>query len=392
MAFLRTITFFRSMSTTQLTWIAQQLEPVAWSRGAVLAEQGQRPTHLLLLRSGEARLSVSLQKLVVDVAVIALNGELLCESALDDSGNLGTYTAGSRVEGYASPPGISLDRLAGSGQSYCIVVARYRIHKKEARKLIRNAALSAIKESQRQRQEFVRARIVYVATFRPGGAAGRRGEEPKARLARKGAEPTGSEEISQRFGPGSLAAEALQRRHTLEKTSRDLLSRSRRGSSGGSSRSSWSGMSTVLSDNSSMSSVSSWTSSTRGHGVDAEPEGRSSRRSRSRRSRSRRRRDDPRQLVSAVGSHSAHAAGLFTRVDGAGESSTDSVRYGAGPSMISRDHDDSANSGRGSRSTGRPTSSSGRRPSSAKRRDEPSVFGSFSLDAFQPPRTQRAWT
>ena len=122
MAFLRTITFFRSMSTTQLTWIAQQLEPVAWSRGAVLAEQGQRPTHLLLLRSGEARLSVTLQKLVVDVAVIALNGELLCESALDDSGNLGTYTAGSRVEGYASPPGISLDRLAGSGRPellYC---------------------------------------------------------------------------------------------------------------------------------------------------------------------------------------------------------------------------------------------------------------------------------
>ena len=70
MAFLRTITFFRSMSTTQLTWIAQQLEPVAWSRGAVLAEQGQRPTHLLLLRSGEARLSVTLQKLVVDVAVL----------------------------------------------------------------------------------------------------------------------------------------------------------------------------------------------------------------------------------------------------------------------------------------------------------------------------------
>ena len=265
---------------------------------------------------------------------------------------------------------------AAGAQSYCIVVARYRIHKKEARKLIRNAALSAIKESQRQRQEFVRARIVYVATFRPGGAAGRRGEEPKARLARKGAEPTGSEEISQRFGAGSLAAEALQRRHTLEKTSRDLLSRSRRGSSGGSSRSSWSGMSTMLSDNSSMSSVS-WRSSA----------------STRRRSRSRRRRqDDPRQLVSAVGSHSAHAAGLFTRVDGAGESSTDSVRYGAGPSMISRDHDDSANSGRGSRSNGRPTSSSGRRPSSAKRREEPSVFGSFSLDAFQPPRNQRAWT
>jgi CRP-like cAMP-binding protein len=404
MAFLHSTHYFRRTSETVLTWIAQVLEPVTWQRGEKIAEQGKRPTHMVLMKSGEARLSVALKddglrgnpqpskRMTIDVALIALEGEVICESALfDDSGNLGNFIATAPCEGY-------------------------RIHKREARKLIRGSTLPLFRECQAQRQEFVRQRIVYCATLHPAGAGAARtaqvanGDGNRSLTTRASTDLSGAEEIS-RIGLGSLSTAALKRRHKLERASASLRSdltavRSRSSSSIRNRRRSGSSVAS-LSASMSMSSIAggdassdlSWgdigaplqrhkdstrrgDSSTHAGGAGASTFGRPA----EHRTQT--------ALVRSFGSHSSHAASLFNRVDGTG-AATDT--YGAtslGASIIRKDRDSvtaqqRSRSTKGVHTTRKGSSRAGR---SRKQAAEQSVFGSFALDAFQPPRLQRAWT
>lgn len=422
MAVLQSMHYFRRMSSTALTWIAQSVEPVSWQRGEVLAEQGKRPNHMLLMKSGEARISVTLKgdglrshpqpskPMTIDVALLSLAGEAICESVLfDDSGNLGTFRATAPCEGY-------------------------RLHKREARKLIRGSSLPLFRECQAQRQEFVRQRIVYCATLHPAGAgAGRTahatdGGVNQSLTTRGSVDLSGEEEIS-RIGLGTLSTAALQRRHRLEKASASLKSdltaardrssitsngasststiRSRRRRSGGSS--------SALSVSMSMSSIAggddasdnSWGdfdaslqhrvqqgSTWRGaRGMRASHRSRAGAGAASPSTFGRAAAHQAQPLVRSLGTHSAHAASLFNRVDGTlatGTTGASSVAASIIPNDRSRATGQQRNRTNGDNSSTR--RGSGRNARSRKQAAEPSVFGTFSLDAFQPPRLQRVWT
>lgn len=450
MAFLQSTHYFKRLSPTALTWIAQVLEPATWQRGELLAEQGKRPTHILLMDSGEARLSVTLKgdangmrlktskPMVVDVALISLDGEVVCESALfDDSGNLGNYYATAPCEGY-------------------------RIHKREARKLMRGSTMPLFRECQAQRQEFVRNRLEFCATLRPTGGTGAGGgthgggeERPGGgggdiSLTTRGAASFSGEAEISRIGLGALSTAALQRRHSLEKASTSLRSdltatavggRRRRSasirsggygiSSGGGSGSKRSGPGgrrrrsggSVSSLNMSMSSIGdgdgselSWSTASlrqyeqRNGGGAMHSSGSGTGDSSNRRRTTSHRRHGaatttmstfgkgstgqpaPSMLVRSLGTHSSHAASLFHQVDGPGAAAGSFGATTGAASMIRGDRSrTSANASHRDKSAADSTRSR-TGASRSRKAAEPSVFGTFSLDAFQPPRLQRAWT
>eukprot|EP01043_Picozoa_sp_COSAG02_P004660 COSAG02_NODE_123_length_35269_cov_51.697526_16_plen_571_part_00 len=405
MAFLQSTHYFKRVSATVLTWLAQVMEPVTWQRGEKIAEQGKRPTHMVLMKSGEARLSVSLKDdglrgipqpskpMTVDVALIALAGEVISESVLfDDSGNLGNFIATAPCEGY-------------------------RIHKREARKLIRGSALPLFRECQAQRQEFVRQRIVYCATLHPAGAGAARtvqvanGDRNRSLTTRASTDLSGAEEIS-RIGLGSLSTAALQRRHKLEKASASLRSdltavRTRSSSLIRSRRRSGSSVSS-LSDSMSMSSIAggdassvlSWGNSgalLQRH-RDSAQYGESGRLAGGAGvSTFGRPADQHTQngLVRSCGSHSSHAASLFNRVDGTDAATGTFGATSLAASIVVRTDRNTMTVQQRSRST-KGIDATRKRSSRAGRARKAaagqSVFGSFTLDAFQPPRLQRAWT
>ena len=415
MEFLHSMHYFKRVSATALTWIAQVLRPVTWQRGEKLAEQGKRPSHMLLMKSGEARLSVTLRgdglranpqsskPMTIDVALISLSGEVICESALfDESGNLGTFVATAPCEGYV-------------------------MHKREARKLIRGSALPLFRQCQAQRQEFVRQRIVYCATLHPAGALAAQaarvegGAASHSLTTRESVDLSGTEQIS-RISLGTLSTAALQRRHKLEKASVSLRadltavrarpspsvrSRRRSGSSAASLSASMSMSSIASGDNSSTLSWSNSDVSLQHHGQRSSTRrrdsgGRSANGSRARAggastSTFGRPTEQHMQsaLVRSLGAHTSHAASLFNRVDGAELPTGTFGATSVAASIIRNDRDSATAQQRSRRTKGVDT---GRKQSSRADRSRiqaaagPSVFGSFTLDAFQPPRLQRAWT
>lgn len=411
MAFLHSTHYFKRLSATALTWVAQVLKPVVWQRGEKLAEQGKRPSHMLIMKSGEARLSVTLtgdglranpqssKPMTIDVALISLGGEVICESALfDESGNLGTFVATAPCEGYV-------------------------MHKREARKLIRGSALPLFREALAARQEFVRQRIVYCATLHPAGALAAQaarvvgGAASHSLTTRESVDLSATEQIS-RISLGTLSTAALQRRHKLEKASVSLRAdltavrarpspsvRSRRSSGGSASLSASMSMSSIASGDD--SSSLSWSNS------DASLQYRGQRSSTRRRdsggraacgSRARgggaststfgRPTEQQMQsaLVRSLGAHTSHAASLFNRVDGTGPASRTFGATSVAASVIRNDGDSTTAQQRRTKGVGTGRKQSSRADRSRIQAAEPSLFGSFTLDAFQPPRLQRAWT
>ena len=192
--------YFKRLQKVELLRVAHLLEPVSWKRGDVLAEQGKRPSHVLVFSAGEARLSVQLVKGVgVEVALLSLAGEVINGEALfDDSSCIGTFTATVNCEGY-------------------------RLHKREAQKVLRTqSCLAVFKNQKEQRKTFVRERVVAcLSAMKPTQrklSSTRPSRLPTAAVERSLTTKGKSAALAD-TSMGALSQSAMARRHRLDSRS-----------------------------------------------------------------------------------------------------------------------------------------------------------------------------